>query len=93
MNPSPVARAVKRGRGLSAPIERRILIPQVRERDERRRRGAHIHLNTLRTSAARAPQVGRCDRIGGNYCGGSLAGTKAGCDYRIASADLQRVLI
>jgi hypothetical protein len=47
----------------------------------------------LRTSAAHRPQVSSRDRIGGKYCGGSLAGTKAGCDYRIASADLQLVSI
>src|ERR1700722_483664 len=92
MNPSPVARPIESSRRLPAPVERCILIPQVRERDERRRGGANVHLDILRTSAARAPQVGRCDRIGGNYCGCGLAGTKAGCDYRVASADFQRVL-
>jgi len=93
MDPSPIARSIESGRCLPAPIERRIWIPQVRERDERRRGSAHIHLDMLRTSAACAPQVGRCDRIRGKYCGGSLAGTKSGCDYWIASADLQFVLI
>ena len=93
MNPSPVARSIESSRGLAAPVERRILIPRVHEREQRCRGGVHVHLDMLRTSAARAPQVGRCNRIGGKCCGCSLAGTKAGCDYRIAPCDLQRVLI
>jgi hypothetical protein len=31
MNPSPVARSIERSRGLPPPVERWILIPQVRE--------------------------------------------------------------
>ena len=93
MNPSSVARSIECGRRLPAPIKRRALISQVGERHERCGCGAHIHLDTLRTSAARAPKVGRRGRIRGEDSGGSLAGAKTGCDNRIVSDNLQRVLI
>src|SRR5277367_1339889 len=51
MDPSIVARSVERGRGLAASIERRALIAQVCERHERRRGGAYVHFDTLRTPA------------------------------------------
>ena len=85
MNPSSVARPIERGRGLSAPIKRRALISQVCKRHERRGCGAHVHLDTLRTAAARAPQVGGRGRIRGEHRSGSLAGAKTGCDNRIVS--------
>ena len=93
MDPSSVTRSIESGRGLGAAVERRALTSLVKERHERCGSGAHVHLDTLRTAAARAPQVGGRGRICGEDSGGSLAGAKAGCDNRIVSDDLERVLI
>ena len=93
MNPSPVARPIESGRRIPAKIERRALISQVCKRHERRCGGAHVNLDTLRTAAARAPQVGGGGRIRGENGGSRLSGAKASRDYRIASLDVKRVLI
>jgi hypothetical protein len=93
MNPSAVARSIERGRSQPAPIQRSALISQVCERYERRCCGADVHLDPLRTAAARAPQVRGRSRIRAEHGGGSLACAKSSCDYGIASCDLQRVLM
>ncbi len=85
MNPSPVARSIKRGRRLRAPVERGARRSLVEERHERRRRRAHIHLDTLRPPAPRAPQIGRRDRIRSEHTGRRLARPKPSRDYRIAA--------
>jgi hypothetical protein len=53
----------------------------------------HVDLDTLRTTAARAPQVGGRGSIRREDSGSSLTGAKAGCDNRIVSDYLERVLI
>ena len=93
MDPSPVACSIESGRCQAGAIERRALIAQVQERDERRGRSAHVHFDTLRTAAARAPQVGGCGCIRREHCGGSFAGAKGSCDDGVVSDDLERVLI
>jgi hypothetical protein len=88
MNPSPIAGSIERGRGLRASLKRAALISQVRKRHERCGRGAHVHLDALRTAAARAPQVGGGCRIGGEHGGSRLTGTKSSCDDWIMSGDV-----
>jgi hypothetical protein len=93
MNPSHVTRSIECGRRLPSPIKRRPLISQICERHERRGCGAHVDLDTLRTAAARTPKVGRRGRIRGKDSSGGLAGAKTGCDNRIVTDYLERVLI
>src|SRR5271154_5778447 len=93
MNPSAIARAVERGRGHPAPVERRALITLICERHERRRRGAHIYLDSLRTAAPFAPQIGGGNSVRGEHCSGSLTGAKSSRDYRIATCNPQLMLI
>jgi len=93
MNPSSVTSSIESGRGLRAAVERSALTSLIEERHERCGCGAHVHLDTLRTPAARAPKVGRRGRIRGEDSSGSLAGAKTGCDNGIVSDYLERVLI
>ena len=93
MDPSPVTRSIEGGGRVTASIKRRALISQVCERHERRGRRAHIDLDTLRTAAARTPEVGGRSSIRGEDRGRSLAGAKARRDNRIASNDLKFVPI
>src|SRR5271168_375409 len=93
MNPTPIARSIERCRGLRASLKRAALISQVRKRDERCGRGAHVHLDALRTAAVRAPQVSGGHRIGGEDSRCCFTGTKSSRDDRITSGDLSRVSI